>query len=96
MLKVLRRGSRPLLWIVIIGVGAVFVLYLGFQGGFAPAPGSGPVVRVGPYSFDGRDLERVRYNMEARYRDALGDQFDAAQARSFLVESAGNTLLRSG
>jgi peptidyl-prolyl cis-trans isomerase D len=96
MLKVLRRGSRPLLWIVIIGVGAVFVLYLGFQGGFAPAPGSGPVVRVGPYSFEGRDLERVRFNMETRYREALGDQFDATQARSFLIESAGNTLLRSG
>jgi peptidyl-prolyl cis-trans isomerase D len=96
MLKVLRRGSRPLLWFVIIGVGAVFVLYLGFQGGFAPAPGSGPVVRVGSYSFEGRDLERVRFNIETRYREALGDQFDATQARSFLIESAGNTLLRSG
>jgi peptidyl-prolyl cis-trans isomerase D len=96
MLKVLRRGSRPLLWIVIIGVGAVFVLYLGFQGGFEPAPGSGPVVRVGQYSFEGRDLQRIRYNMEARYREALGDQFDAEQARAFLVESAGNALLRSG
>jgi peptidyl-prolyl cis-trans isomerase D len=96
MLKVLRRGSRPLLWFVIIAIGAVFVLYLGFQGGFAPAPGTGPVVRVGSYSFEGRDLERVRFNMETRYREALGDQFDSTQARSFLIESAGNTLLRSG
>jgi len=83
------------LWIVIIGVGAVFVLYLGFQGSFAPAAGSGPVVRAGDFSFDGRDFERVRQTMEERYREALGDQFDSEAARGFLVESAGGVLLRS-
>jgi peptidyl-prolyl cis-trans isomerase D len=96
VLRILRRGSRVVLWVVIIGVGAVFVLYLGFQGGFSPAPGSGPVVQVGNVSFEGRDLERVRLGMEARYREALGDQFDAERARSMLVESAGSALLRSG
>jgi peptidyl-prolyl cis-trans isomerase D len=83
------------LWVVIIGVGGVFVLYLGFQGGFAPAAGSGPVVRAGDFSFDGRDFERVRQGMEQRYRQALGDQFDSDAARGFLVESAGGVLLRS-
>ena len=96
MLRILRKGSRAVLWVVIIGVGAVFVLYLGFQGGFSPAAGSGPVVQVGDVSFEGRDLERVRLGMEARYREALGDQFDAERARSLLVESAGNALLRAG
>ena len=96
MLKVLRKGSRAVLWVVIIGVGAVFVLYLGFQGGFSPARGGGPVVRVGDVSFEGRDLERVRLGMEERYRQALGDQFDPERARDLLVESAGNALLRSG
>jgi peptidyl-prolyl cis-trans isomerase D len=96
VLRILRRGSRVVLWVVIIGVGAVFVLYLGFQGGFSPAPGSGPVVQVGNVSFEGRDLERVRLGMEARYREALGDQFDAERARSMLVESAASALLRSG
>jgi peptidyl-prolyl cis-trans isomerase D len=96
MLRILRKGSRAVLWVVIIGVGAVFVLYLGFQGSFAPAEGSGPVVQVGDVSFEGRDLERVRFGMEQRYREALGDQFDAEQARSFLVDSAASTLLRSG
>ena len=95
LLHILRRGSRAVLWVVIIGVGGVFVLYLGFQGGFSPASGSGPVVRAGSFSFDGRDLERVRQSMEARYREALGEQFDSDAARSFLVESAGGTLLRS-
>jgi peptidyl-prolyl cis-trans isomerase D len=96
LLKILRRGSRAVLWVVIIGVGAVFVLYLGFQGGFSPAPGSGPVVQVGDVAYEGRDLERVRLGMEARYREALGDQFDAERARGMLVESAGGALLRSG
>ena len=95
MLHILRRGSRAVLWIVIVGVGGVFVLYLGFQGSFAPAPGSGPVVRAGNFSFDGRDFERVRQSMEQRYREALGDQFDAEAARGFLVESSGGVLLRS-
>jgi peptidyl-prolyl cis-trans isomerase D len=95
VLHVLRRGSRAVLWVVIIGVGAVFVLYLGFQGGFSPAPGSGPVVRAGEFSFDGRDLERIRQGMEQRYREALGEQFDPEAARGFLVESAGSMLLRS-
>jgi peptidyl-prolyl cis-trans isomerase D len=95
LLKILRRGSRVVLWVVIIGVGAVFVLYLGFQGGFSPAEGSGPVVKVGNIAYEGRDLERVRLGMESRYREALGDQFDAERARPMLVESAGGALLRS-
>jgi peptidyl-prolyl cis-trans isomerase D len=94
VLDVLRRGSRAVLWVVIIGVGSVFVLYLGFQGSFAPA-GAGAVVRAGDYSFDGRDFERVRQGLEQRYREALGTQFDAEAARGFLVESAGGVLLRS-
>ncbi len=84
-----------MLWVVIIGVGGVFVLYLGFQGGFSPAPGSGPVVRAGDFSYDGRDFDRARQGIEMRYREALGDQFDAEAARVFLVESAGSMLLRT-
>ena len=95
MLHILRRGSRAVLWVVIVGVGGVFVLYLGFQGSFAPSAAGGPVVRAGDYSFDGRDFERVREGMEERYRQALGDQFDSETARGFLVEQAGGVLLRS-
>jgi peptidyl-prolyl cis-trans isomerase D len=95
VLEVLRRSSRAVLWVVIIGVGSVFVLYLGFQGGFSPSGPGGPVVRAGDYSFDGRDFERVRQGIEQRYREALGTQFDAEAARGFLVESAGSALLRS-
>ena len=95
MLDVLRRGSRAVLWVVIIGVGSVFVLYLGFQGGFSPEGSGTEVVRAGEFSFDARDFERVRRNLEQHYREALGAQFDPEAARGFLVESAGSTLLRS-
>src|SRR5262245_21426830 len=95
MLRVLRKSSRAVLWVVIIGVGGVFVLYLGFQGGFRPAHGSGLVVRVGNVSFDARDFERVRLSMEQHYREALGDQFDPEKARSAIVDAAGGALLRS-
>jgi peptidyl-prolyl cis-trans isomerase D len=95
MLRILRKGSRAVLWVVIIGVGGVFVLYLGFQGGFSPANGSAVVVRAGNVSFEGRDLERVRLGMEERYREALGAQFDPEAARGFLVDSAAGALLRS-
>ncbi len=95
MLRILRKGSRAVLWVVIIGVGGVFVLYLGFQGGFSPANGSAVVVRAGNVSFEGRDLERVRLGMEERYREALGAQFDPESARDFLVDSAAGALLRS-
>jgi peptidyl-prolyl cis-trans isomerase D len=94
VLDVLRRGSRAVLWVVIIGVGSVFVLYLGFQGSFAPSAAGGAVVRAGDYAFDGRDLDRVYQNTVQGYREALGDQFDAEAARGFLVDSAGNALLR--
>src|SRR5262249_53643180 len=94
LLQILRRGSKALLWVVIIGVGGVFVLYLGFRGGLAREPhGDGTVVRAGKFSFDGRDLERVREQLEQHYRQALGNQFDADAARSFLTEQAGGTLL---
>jgi peptidyl-prolyl cis-trans isomerase D len=94
VLDVLRRGSRAVLWVVIIGVGSVFVLYLGFQGGFGSASPGGPVVRAGDYSFDGRDLDRVIQNAAQSYREALGDQFDAEAARSYLVGEAGSALLQ--
>ncbi len=95
MLHILRRGSRAVLWVVIVGVGGVFVLYLGFQGGFSPAAGTGPVVRAGDFSYDGRDFDRARQRLEAHYRQSLGAGFDAEAAKTFLVESAGSVLLRS-
>jgi peptidyl-prolyl cis-trans isomerase D len=95
MLRFMRRSSRWVMWIVILGVGAVFVLYLGIGG----APGTGPagpdvVVAVGDRSFDAREVLRVRQRQEAQLREDLGDGFDAEAAQDFLDQSAASLLLR--
>ncbi len=95
MLETLRRGQRWIMAPVIVGVGFVFVWYLG-QGG-APGAGArgGAVVEVDGLRFDPRDVDRVRRQQEEQYRRVLGDGFDesaAAQldalAASLLVNQA--------
>jgi peptidyl-prolyl cis-trans isomerase D len=82
------------MWLVIIGVGAVFVLYLGIGGGFRGSGGADTVVDVDGRRFSVRDVMRVRQRQEAEYRRALGDGFDASSAAEFLDEMAASTLLR--
>lgn len=94
MLRVLRHGSRWIMWVVIIGVGAVFTLYLGIGGGFGGGRVVGTVVRVGERRYDARDVTRVRETMEDRYREVLGDQFDAEAAGRFLDQMAARRLAR--
>jgi peptidyl-prolyl cis-trans isomerase D len=84
------------MWLVIIGVGAVFVLYLGIGGGFRGSGGADTVVDVDGRRFTTRDVMRVRRRQEAEYRRALGDGFDASGAAEFLDEMAASTLLRLG
>jgi peptidyl-prolyl cis-trans isomerase D len=95
MLRFMRRSSRWVMWIVILGVGAVFVLYLGIGGGPGSAP-AGPdvVVAVGDRSFDARHVLRVRQQQEAELRRNLGDSFDAEAASDFLDQNAASVLLR--
>ncbi len=94
MLRTMRQGSRWIMWIVILGVGAVFVLYLGIGGAFAPSALPDTVVGVGPRNFDARDVQRVRQNQEAEYRRVLGDGFDPEAAGDFLDQAAVSSLLR--
>jgi peptidyl-prolyl cis-trans isomerase D len=95
MLAVLRRGQRWILSLVIVGVGAVFVLYLGIGSGFrrgANEPET--VVAVGGRRYDARDVLRVRARQEEEYRRVLGDGFDPEAASDFLDENAASLLLR--
>jgi peptidyl-prolyl cis-trans isomerase D len=81
MLDTLRRGQRWIMALVIAGVGFVFVFYLGLGG--APGgggAGGGAVVEVDELRFGPRDVDRVRRNQEAQYRQALGDAFDESAA----------------
>jgi peptidyl-prolyl cis-trans isomerase D len=82
------------MWLVILGVGAVFVLYLGIGGGFRGGGGSDTVVDVDGRRYTVRDVYRVRERQEAEYRRALGDDFDSGSAADFLDEMAASMLMR--
>jgi len=93
MLRTMRESSKWIMWLVIVGVGAVFVLYLGIGGGFQGGGGADTVVDVDGRRYTVRDVYRIRQRQEAEYRRALGDGFDASNA-DFLDEMAASTLLR--
>ena len=95
MLSSMRHISRWVMWIVIVGVGAVFVLYLGIGGAFVPSDQPDVVVTVGSRTYDARDLYRVRQAQEAEYRRILGDGFDAEAASESLDRNAAAILTRS-
>jgi peptidyl-prolyl cis-trans isomerase D len=95
MLRTMRESSRWIMWVVIVGVGAVFVLYLGIGGRFRGQGGPGTVVDVDGRRFTARDVFRVREQLEAQQRSALGDAFDAKGASEFLDEMAASMLLRT-
>lgn len=94
MLRIMRKGSRWVMWLVIIGVGAVFVLYLGLGGGYSGGGGPQILVDVDGRQFDARDVQRARARLEDQYRMSLGDGFDADAAQQFLDESAASTLMQ--
>jgi len=89
----MRESSKWIMWLVIVGVGAVFVLYLGIGGGFRGGGGADTVVDVDGRRYTTRDVYRIRERQEAEYRRALGDAFDPSKAE-FLDEMAASTLLR--
>jgi peptidyl-prolyl cis-trans isomerase D len=94
MLRTMRESSKWIMWLVILGVGAVFVLYLGIGGGFRGGGGADTVVDVDGRRYTVRDVYRVRQRQEAEYRRALGDDFDSVNAADFLDEMAASMLMR--
>lgn len=95
MLRAMRQGSRLFMWIIILGLGLVFALYLGFQGSFNTAPGPHVVVAVGGRQYDFRDVDRIRQIEIENYRQSLGKGFDPKSASKFLLQQAAATLLRN-
>jgi peptidyl-prolyl cis-trans isomerase D len=90
MLDAMRRGSRLIMWIVIVGVGGVFVLYLGFQGGFQSTTAPDVVLRVGDRAYRQRDLDRLVRQTQEQNRQILGDAYDSeAMAEQLNREAAG-------
>jgi len=95
LLRMLRGGRRWLTALIVIGVGGVFVVFLGLQGPMSFST-SRDVVRVGPYQFGTQEFERVRARREAMLQDQLGDQFDARALRDALDDVATRELVQEG
>lgn len=95
MLDVMRRGSRLIMWIVIVGVGGVFVLYLGFQGSFQSRSEPDVVLRVGDRAYRQRDLDRLVRQTQEQNRQILGDAYDAEAMAEQLNQEAVGFLARN-
>ena len=96
MLRILRTGQRWLTAIVIAGIGTVFVVFLGLQGGPSQySPKAGQVVKVGSYVFGIPEFERVRERREAAIQEQLGNQYDARAMRDTVDNFAARELVES-
>ena len=92
MLRILRGGQRWLTALFVIGIGAVFVLFLGLQGPMDLSRSGGTLVMVGPYQFDAYDFERVRQRRVEQLGD-LGDQLERPEVRASLDNLAVQELI---
>jgi peptidyl-prolyl cis-trans isomerase D len=92
MLEVIRKGQRWVTGLFVIGIGGVFVFFLGL-GGPMQGPSGGSVVEVGDHRFGLREFERVRARRENDLRQALGDQFDPRKYESTLDQFASQVLI---
>jgi peptidyl-prolyl cis-trans isomerase D len=95
MLRFLRRGKRWLTGFLVVGVGIVFAVFIG-TGAPLRFGSSAAVVAVGPYEFGATDFERERAQLEERYREALGAQFDPKALSDGLDQMAVRSLTERG
>ena len=75
MLDVIRKGQRWLTALFVVGIGSVFVVYMGFGSPLQPAGDA--IVTAGHFQIGAQEFLRTRQSMEQRFRDAFGEGFDA-------------------
>ena len=92
MLKFIREGQRWLTALFVVGVGFVFVFFLGL-GGPMEGPRPGSIATVGPYNFGFREFERARRVREDELQNQLGAQYDARRFRDTLDDLAVRQLV---
>ncbi len=92
MLGTIRKGQRWLTALIVVGVGAVFAIYMG-TGSPQRTRSATAVVQVGPYQIGIAEFERNRTQQEEQYRQMLGDQFDPRALRDSLDMSTARLLV---
>ena len=97
MLSILRQGQKWLLWVIIIGVGGVFVFTFGIGGG-GPAPGArnNTAVQVLDRSYTTRDFARLRDGQIEELREEYGQYIDEMAQSGQFDKYAVDSLIRSG
>jgi len=94
MLKSIREGQqRWLKAFIIVAVAGIFAVFLVPGMTRRGGPSGGAVLEVGPYHFGIREFEMEREQREARYREVMGDQFDAAALDDTLNELTLQVLI---
>jgi len=92
MLRMLRGGQRWLTALFVVGIGGVFVFFLGLQGPLQGGLG-GTLIEVGDLEFGIREIERARARRVAVLEQQLGDQFDAEALSDTLDQMAARELV---
>jgi peptidyl-prolyl cis-trans isomerase D len=95
LLDSIRKGQRWLTMLFVGVIGLVFVFFLGLGQPLDRGPAGAAIIQLDDIRMDISDFERTRSNQEARFRDALGDQFDADTAREFLDSQALESLIQT-
>jgi peptidyl-prolyl cis-trans isomerase D len=93
MLRIMRQGQRWLTAIFVIGIGAVFVFFMGW-GAPSGRQGGDALIQVGPHRYGFREFARARQAREDQYKEALGDQFDADAMAETLDQLAAEALIQ--
>ena len=93
MLRFLRRGQRWMTLALVIGIGGVFVFFMGFQGSFQPSVGNATLVQVGSYAFGFREFEQARASREQDIKRQIGDGYDADAWRDNLDRITAQSLV---
>lgn len=77
LLRIIREGQRWLTALFVVGIGLVFVFFLGLGNAPGGRTRAGTVARVGPMEIDGPSFERARARNESFLQQQLGEQYDS-------------------
>jgi len=91
MLKTFRQGQRWWTALFVVGIGGVFVFFIGIG---APLQRSASaIVQIGDRSFGFREFSRIRAQREQLYQEQLGKDFDARALGDQLDQIAIQALI---